>query len=165
MLVVTVFTDGSADNITKKKGGAGVYFEDKKYHNLNRSDKYTGHVTNQRMELQACINAIETARDMLIEEKKEWSVKIYSDSMYSINCATVWARKWVLNGWKRKNKKKYVDIENKELIIKLYILTCMYPIEYVHVRSHQKEPKKGTEEHRLWYGNNMADQLARDAYI
>ena len=35
---ISVYTDGSADNIKKDKGGIGVFFMDETYEHLNLSD-------------------------------------------------------------------------------------------------------------------------------
>jgi len=48
--------------------------------------------TNQRAELTAVLRAIQVAP--LHQE-----VKIYTDSMYSINCVTNWSKNWQRRGW------------------------------------------------------------------
>lgn len=41
------------------------------------------------------------------------SVKIVTDSSYSINCVSVWSKNWARNGWK---SAKGVDVLNQDLI-------------------------------------------------
>ena len=121
-------------------------------------------VTNQRAELMACIIAIEKTIKMMKNSDELWELIIYSDSKYSINCATCWAKKWILYGWKRKINNKFKEICNLDLIKKLYKLTCLYPVSFIHVRGHQKEPKKhNSEQWELWYGNDQADSFATGA--
>ena len=40
----------------------------------------------------------------------------------------------------------------------------MFKIKFIHVNSHRPEPiNKNSLEHRVWYGNKMADKLATTA--
>lgn len=169
MKEIIVFTDGSStvykDKKNNKYGGIGVYFD--KYPNYNVSEGMKGpEVTNQRAELTACIRGIKTSKKIMKDQgyPEEWKVTIYSDSLYSINCATKWGRKWIQHGWKRKTGNKFNEICNLDLIKKLYQLTCMYDVTYVHVRGHQKQPDKKDEiKWFRWNGNNEADRLASGA--
>ena len=43
---------------------------------------------------------------------------------------------------------------------KLYFLAKNMNVIFRHVKAHKKEPNKDTPEHKLWYGNYMADKLA-----
>jgi ribonuclease HI len=163
MDIIEVFTDGAAKNNNNKNkiriGGMGVFFGDN--HKLNISAKLDGKVTNQIAELTACILAIKLL--VKVYPRKKIKIKIYSDSMYTINCVTKWALTWEKNDWKKKNKK---SIENEELIKTLYKLTNKYKVSYVHVNSHLKEPTDKTSiEYFKWYGNDQADKLANLACI
>jgi ribonuclease HI len=164
MTEICIFTDGSGDNLVKKKGGSAVYFEQKKYHKYNISQQYVGtNITNQTTELRACILGIKKCVSIMTKKNIEWKIIIKTDSMYSINCATVWGKKWIQYGWKRKEKGKYVKIKNRDIVEELYILSTIYPVEYIHVKAHQKKPEKDTKEWKNWHGNNMADKLAKHA--
>lgn len=165
---LTLFTDGSC-LLNKQCGGAGVYFQNKnelKIQNISKSFKGSD-VTNQRMELMACLLAIEKiikcmGKKILIN-KNTWELDIYTDSMYVINCVTKWSPKWILYNWKRLDKKELKNIKHVKIIQKLYKLSKLYPINYYHVKSHQKEPPKDDPTWTLWYGNNIADKLAGTA--
>lgn len=152
---ITIFTDGSCNNnlpMDKRVGGYGVYFQNKP--KLNISKKLTcSRVSSQVAELTAIVKGIETVLSHFCVKK----IIIYTDSMYSINCITKWSEKWRQNNWKKSSGEK---IENKKLIKKLYFYNKNLTLEFIHVRSHKKEPEKNTEEHRIWYGNFMADKLA-----
>jgi ribonuclease HI len=156
---VIIFTDGSANQTVKdkygrKRGGLGIFFSNDD--NRNVSKKYNKKsVTNQRMELLACIIGI---RMVDYTTKKPWNLTIFSDSMYSINCATKWGNKWKKNDWKKGDD---AEICNLDLVKKLHRLTTKYNVNYIHTRSHKKEPpKKPKWKWDIWYGNDMADQLA-----
>lgn len=63
--------------------------------------------TNNRMELQAAIEALK----YVIKEKVS-EVTIYADSAYVLNGITSWIHGWEKNGWKTANKK---PVMNKEI--------------------------------------------------
>jgi ribonuclease HI len=154
-----VFVDGSAFNNGKKNcyGGVGVFFADNDSRNVSMkiTDKK---VSNNVGEIKACIKAIHI---IVNNDSKPGLISIYSDSEYTIKSITKWAKLWEFNGWKRRGNN---EIKNKELIIELYNLYKKYKIKFIHVRSHQTEPQlKTTEDHFRWYGNMMADKLARQA--
>jgi ribonuclease HI len=93
----------------------------------------------------------------------KFRIILYSDSEYSINCISKWAPNWERNGWQKKGGKKADrEIKNVELIKKLYKAYTTQRIKFVHINSHLKEPSnKNSVEWRLWYGNDMADRLAK----
>jgi len=160
METISVFTDGSS---TVKKinnirfGGIGVFFGRDDVDNISRGYK-SKKVSNQRMELLACIEAIKIIKK---NKSKKCKIKIYTDSMYTINCATKWASNWEMNGWIKSDGKK---ICNLDLIKRLYNLTNRNTVEYHHVRGHQKEPlNKESNSWYFWNGNDNADILARTA--
>jgi len=156
-MTTIVFSDGSStvynDNNNLKYGGIGIYINDE----YNLSIPLIGsEVTNQKAELLAAITSIKLCKKMINNLDK---IILYSDSMYTINCATKWAIEWEKNGWKKKTGK----IINLIYVKELYELTKTNNIEFRHVRSHQKEPLKTDESWFTWNGNNRADSLATSA--
>lgn len=155
-----VFTDGSTLNNQKKggrKGGAGVFFKDNDPMNISyplvENKKFK--VTNNVAELTATIMAIETILSSMKIGKKK--IAIYSDSMYVINIAKEWAKKWEKNDWKKSNNKK---VDNIDLVKKLYYYSLNLKIKFIHSKGHAKEPSKDDPNYHIWYGNHMADMLA-----
>jgi ribonuclease HI len=143
---IKVFTDGSC-NMKQKKCGYGIYFPDKQIKDI--SEKFTNKpLTNQRAELYAIYMAL-----LKTTKIKANKIKIYSDSMYSINCATNWINKWKTNGWLTANKK---PVKNLDIIKPIDDIITKYKgkIEFIHVPSHTK----GKDE--LSIGNDKADKLA-----
>lgn len=158
-----VFTDGSSsvqkDDKNIRYGGIGIFFPISKE---EISIPFDGEdITNQRMELSACIIAIKYFIKKMKNQKIMWELDIYSDSKYTIDCITRWAPRWILSGWNKKLSGG--KILNLDLIKELYILSKLYPINYYHVRSHKREPQKDTLEWNLWFGNKKADELAGKA--
>jgi ribonuclease HI len=152
--IVIIYTDGSS-SVKKindiRCGGIGIF----SVGGINITKGYKNKtVTNQRMELMACIEGIKATA------KLSSNIHVKTDSMYTINCVTKWADQWKKNGWTRNGK----PICNLDLIKKLYNLTKKHNINYYHVRAHKKEPSdKQSEEWINWNGNNKADILARSA--
>lgn len=162
---ILVFTDGSANNIKKDKGGIGVYFSNKNLQKYNLSEQpKINKPTNQKMEILAVIRAIEIIAKEITNVN--WDAIIYTDSMYVINIATKYASKWIKFGWKRLEGKKKKTIANLKLVKKLYSLSKLYEVKFQHVNSHKNEPKnKNSKEWKLWYGNYMADKFAKSAFL
>jgi ribonuclease HI len=84
---------------------------------------------------------------------------IYTDSAYSIGCLTKWYKSWEKNGWKTAKKEQ---VKNKEIIQEILLEKAKKgSVFFFHVNSHLAEPiDKSSEQHKLWYGNYMADKLA-----
>jgi len=159
MTTITVFSDGSStvynDQNNLKYGGIGVYVDG--YDEYNLSIPLIGSdVTNQKAELLAAINAIKICKNKINNLNK---IILYSDSMYTINCATKWAIEWEKNGWKRKGG----EIINLIYVKELYNLTKKNVVEFRHIRSHQKKPLKTDDKWFTWNGNNIVDLLASNA--
>ncbi|MBI4548536.1 MAG: ribonuclease HI [Ignavibacteriae bacterium] len=129
---IIIYCDGacSGNQFLNNKGGWGVV--------LKYKDKikeiYGGELntSNQRMELTACIKAIEQLK------RKDLPIEIYSDSAYLVNCIQQqWYKKWQKNGWKNVNKKA---VENKDLWQRLVTLLEKYPprrVSFHKVTGHQ----------------------------
>jgi ribonuclease HI len=160
MTMCIIFTDGSSTVYKNKNGlkfgGIGVYIKDHPEYNISRP-LIGKEVTNQKAELIACIEAIN-----LCKKIGKTKIILYSDSMYTINCATKWAKTWESNGWKRQVGKQLKEVLNLEYVKELYELIKGLDIKFIHVRSHQKEPIKD-DMYFIWEGNNIVDKLASDA--
>ena len=133
--MIILWTDGSASP-NPGPGGYAVLNEVGEPVALGREAQ----TTNIRMEGQAMIVAIEYAG--------EQGCEIHSDSEFWINVMTKWAPTWEQNGWHKKSG----EIQNLDLVQKLYTLYKKYPVKLVWVRGHV-----GT---RL---NELADEWANKA--
>ena len=162
---IKVFTDGSSSkkqNNNIRCGGIGIYFKENSKYNYSHGYKDET-VTNQRMELLACIEAIKICIQYYKNKLKRWELVIYTDSKYVINAITKWASRWELCGWKRRRNNRLVDdIKNLDLIKELYTFSRLHSVKYRHIKAHQKEPLlKKTVKWKRWNGNRQADKLAR----
>jgi ribonuclease HI len=161
MSIINVFTDGSSTIYKNKNnlkyGGIGILISGLGNDDYNLSIPLIGSdVTNQKAELLATIMAIKFCKQKIDNLNK---IVLYSDSMYTINCATKWAIEWEKNGWKKKNGEILNLIYIKELI---YLIKNIN-IEFKHVKSHQKKPIINDEKMFIWNGNNVVDLLAKNA--
>jgi ribonuclease HI len=97
--------------------------------------------TNNRMELQAAIEALDAL-------KRASTVDFYTDSQYVRGGVMGWIKGWKKNGWKTADRK---PVKNVDLWQKLDELAAKHRIVWHWVRGHA-----GTEE------NDRADELARE---
>ena len=128
--VLNVYTDGACQNNGKPdaRAGFGIWFGDDD--ERNTSESFTGQQTNNRAELLAIVKALTILRE---EIEAGQPVMIFSDSRYSIRCATTYGEKMSKKGWKNKNK----DIPNVEIVKVLYGFCKKYKnIKFTHVRAH-----------------------------
>lgn len=164
--IMIIYTDGSCvknkrikDVSKQPKGGIGVFINDN--NSFNISESFTLYpVTNMRTELYACIKACEIFIHNFYKKENKINnfLIIYTDSKFVINAITKWCINWKKKNWKKTDGK---TVQNLDLIERLYEYYCLFPIDFKHIRSHQKKPvKKDSDEYKHWYGNMMADKLA-----
>jgi ribonuclease HI len=146
--------------------------------------------TNNLAELNAILHGLKYIKneyfiDTNTDNNAIRNICFISDSKYSINCILVWSKSWIKNNWQTVHKK---PVENKELIQE--ILTNLeevkklgFTVDFKHINSHQVKPennetnqnnetnetnetnKSEPAKYLLWFGNEMADQLARTGKI
>lgn len=134
---VIVYTDGGCSGNPGPGGYGAVILKDGKREELSGGFRRT---TNNRMELLACIAALEHLEG-------DFPVRLYSDSSYVVNGITKgWAKKWQKNGWFRNGSEK---AENVDLWARLLDLCDKMDVAFVWVKGHA-----GTAE------NECCDRLA-----
>ena len=137
MTEVTIYTDGACSGNPGPGGwGALLMWRDQK-RELSGGEAQT---TNNRMELMAAIQALETL-------KRPCEVKLYSDSAYLVNAFLQgWLTKWQANGWKKAKKE---PVENQDLWQRLLVQASEHQISWIKVKGHSDNPY-----------NNRCDELA-----
>ena len=134
---VEIYTDGACRG-NPGPGGWGVllrFQENEK--TLSGGELET---TNNRMELMAAIQGLETL-------KKPCYVLLYTDSQYVKKGITEWLPKWVKKNWKNA---KGDPVKNQELWQRLLEATQRHEIEWHWIKGHSSHPE-----------NDRADELAR----
>jgi ribonuclease HI len=100
------------------------------------------HTTNNRMELQAVIEALRALR-------RRVAARVYTDSQYVRRGITEWLPAWKARGWRTADKK---PVKNQDLWEELERLAAGHDIEWHWVPGHAGVP-----------GNERVDALANAA--
>jgi len=135
---VTLYTDGACSG-NPGPGGWGVlmiYGDARK--TLKGGEAQT---TNNRMELTAAIEALETLTRPCI-------VDLYTDSQYVRQGIMQWMHGWKRNGWKTADKK---PVKNADLWQRLDEAVKRHQVAFHWVKGHAGHPE-----------NEEVDQLARE---
>lgn len=148
LLTYDIYTDGSAkgnDPANRSGGWAYVILYDGDI--IRRDSGNILATTNQRMELQACVEALR-ACELFWDETKEF--RIFSDSAYLINCYRQgWYINWEKNGFRNAKKQ---EVANQDLWSEI--------IPYFKRKSFTFHKVEG---HADNYYNNFVDNMAQEA--
>ena len=87
--------------------------------------------TNNRMELQAVIEALSFIREH--NSLSEMGTIVHTDSRYVQKGITEWIKKWLANGWMTSAKK---PVKNRDLWQNLYALTEKMEVAWQWVKGH-----------------------------
>ncbi len=98
--------------------------------------------TNNRMEMMAVIQALETL-------KRPCDIALYTDSTYVMKGMTEWLDGWKKRNWRTANKK---PVKNVDLWQRLEAAVLPHTIKWVWVKGHSGVPE-----------NERADELATSA--
>jgi ribonuclease HI len=133
---VVIYTDGACRG-NPGPGGWGAVLR----YNGHERQLHGGEVptTNNRMELMAAIQALETLREPC-------AIELYTDSNYVRQGLTEWLPQWRRRGWKTADKK---PVKNQDLWQRLDLAAARHRIGWHWVKGHSGDP-----------GNELADLLA-----
>lgn len=134
---IEIYTDGACSG-NPGPGGWGAILRWKGH----EKELYGGEreTTNNRMELMAAIQALESL-------KRASMVDLYTDSTYVRDGITSWIHGWKRNGWKTAAKK---PVKNEDLWRRLDSAIAAHSVEWHWVKGHAGHPE-----------NERADELAR----
>lgn len=136
------YTDGACSG-NPGPGGWGALLQAKDGARVLKERALSGgeaNTTNNRMELLAAINALETLG-------RGTAITIVTDSQYVKNGVTSWIHGWKKNGWKTSAKK---PVKNVELWQRLDEAQKRHKVTWEWVKGHDGHPE-----------NERADELAR----
>jgi ribonuclease HI len=137
MTEVVIYTDGACSGNPGPGGWGAVLQGSGKEKELYGGDLLT---TNNRMELMAAIQALETLQ-------RPATVTLYTDSKYLLDGITKWIHGWQRNGWLTSAKK---PVKNDDLWRRLTVAMSRHEVTWKWVKGHAGDP-----------GNERADELAR----
>ena len=136
---VEIYTDGACRG-NPGPGGWGVLLRYKGSEKMLKGGELN--TTNNRMELQAAISALESL-------SRACRVKLVTDSRYLKDGIESWLPNWKKRGWKTAAKK---PVKNEDLWRKLDELADKHEIDWHWVKGHSGHAE-----------NELVDQLANDA--
>ncbi|WP_413988938.1 ribonuclease HI [Labrys okinawensis] len=135
---VTLYTDGACSGNPGPGGWGAILMFGEHRKTLKGGALET---TNNRMELQAAIEGLETL-------KRGCAVDLHTDSQYLKNGITGWIHGWKRNGWRTADKK---PVKNEDLWRRLDVALERHEVEFHWVKGHAGHPL-----------NEEADLLARE---
>ena len=136
------FTDGACSG-NPGPGGWGVLLQAREGDTVLKERDLSGgesDTTNNRMELLAAINALESLG-------RATAITVVTDSAYVKNGVTGWIHGWKRNGWKTAAKK---PVKNADLWQRLDEAQKRHTVTWKWVKGHAGHPE-----------NERADELAR----
>jgi ribonuclease HI len=136
---VVIHTDGACSGNPGPGGWGAVLSYGGKTRELSGGEANT---TNNRMELMATIQALESL-------KRPVAACVITDSVYVKEGITRWIERWKVNGWKTASRK---PVKNADLWRRLDAAIAAHTVEWRWVKGHAGDP-----------GNEHADALARQA--
>jgi ribonuclease HI len=145
--ITNLYTDGACSGNPGPGGwGTVAYFDDGSCHELGGRD---GATTNNRMEMQAAISALE----FFAGTKQAHQCLLYTDSEYLIKGITQWVKGWKKKGWKTAAGKPVLNQDLWETLDRLnnqIQSQTKVPVSWQHVRGHSGN-----------VGNERCDTIAR----
>jgi ribonuclease HI len=135
--VVDIYTDGACSG-NPGPGGWGAVL----YYGGHKKELYgtaAGNTTNNRMELTAAIEALQSLT-------RRSRVRLHTDSTYVRDGITKWLPGWERNGWKTSARQ---PVKNADLWRSLQAGVQRHDVEWHWVKGHAGNP-----------GNELADTLA-----
>lgn len=114
--------------------------------------------SNNRGELTAIMKALDYLAEKIADGAPK-KIILISDSMYSINCADIWAAKWMKSPQLLEGKKN-IDIIS-HIYTTLTNIRAQTTLEFKHVRSHMPEPVG--DGWFIWKCNDIVDILCNVA--
>lgn len=136
---VEIYTDGACMPNPGPGGWAAILRSGRREQVLSGGEADT---TNNRMELQAAIAALEAL-------KQASRVELHTDSTYLQLGITEWLPDWVARGWRKRDGKPVLNVDLWE---RLYTLVQRHEVQWHWVRGHRGDPD-----------NERVDRLAYQA--
>lgn len=141
---IQIYCDGACSPNPGKSGSGMAVYQNKQLISLWYG-LHEPNGTNNTAELNALLEALKLAKTTIA---KNQTTQILSDSKYSIDCITKWAKGWKAKGWTRG---KGEEIKNLEIIKAAFVLyeSIKNNIIISHVKGHANIE-----------GNELSDRMA-----
>ena len=142
---IALFTDGACSG-NPGPGGWGYILRHLPTGKEVERSGAEAETTNNRMELQAVVEGLKSLQRSCV-------VELLTDSVYVGKGISEWLAKWKQNGWKRKERNKFVEVKNEDLWRRLDEQLGRHTVVYTRVAGHSGHPE-----------NDRCDELAVAAY-
>lgn len=107
--------------------------------------------TNNKMELEAAIQALERIKDHLVEDKiTKVQIFLYSDSKYVVEGLEKWVPGWKAKGWKKADKTSPENLDKWQRLDELK--SALPSLKFLWVKGHSGHPQ-----------NEYCDKMANEA--
>jgi ribonuclease HI len=136
---ITIYTDGACQGNPGPGGWGAILVHGEHEREMNGYDPAT---TNNRMELQAAISALQSL-------KRPCEVNLHTDSQYLQKGMLSWLKNWKRNNWRTADRK---PVKNADLWAQLDTLAQTHKVHWHWVRGHDGHPQ-----------NERCDELANEA--
>lgn len=154
--IINVYTDGACkgNGSASPVGGWAAVIDDGK--RQLRLSGFGGHTTNNRMELQGVIEALQAV------EKMDGTAHLFTDSKYvQMGCST-WLTKWKANGWRTSGKK---PVKNDDLWKVLDDLMQRLTVVFHWVKGHDGDTMNELADHLASLACGGRDTLRREERV
>jgi ribonuclease HI len=127
-----IYTDGGCSGNPGPGGWAYLIIEEKAGKAKIIAEKWGAELdtTNNRMELNAAVAALERAAKLPGTQKKIW---VFTDSQYVQKGMSEWIHTWKRNAWRNSDRK---PVKNQELWRRLDQLAGLFPVQWEWVKGH-----------------------------
>ncbi|GHU08885.1 ribonuclease H [Spirochaetia bacterium] len=140
-MAFSIYTDGGCSGNPGPGGWAYVIVQDTFQGPAILAEQCGGEkvTTNNRMEIQAAISALEALpsihfpHSVSSPESVPNKISLYTDSQYLQKGMTEWLKNWKNKGWRTADKQ---PVKNQDLWQKLDALSSLYSITWIWVKGH-----------------------------
>ena len=140
---IDIYTDGGCSGNPGPGGWAYAIYANSEAEEGSGAGKFIAenwgaesHTTNNRMELEAVIAALDALQNFAFKPEK---LNVYTDSQYVQKGISIWVNDWKKRGWKTLDKK---PVKNQDLwqrldsIASFYKNEAMIPVNWIWVKGH-----------------------------
>jgi ribonuclease HI len=128
MMKIRIYTDGGCSGNPGPGAWAYILLEPQ---GEVRDARFVSDTTNNRMELQAVIEALLSVRKRA--DLASAQIELFTDSQYVKNGISDWIYNWIKNGWKTRSKQ---PVKNQDLWKRLLALSSTMSVRWRWLQGH-----------------------------
>ena len=144
MTQIRIYTDGGCSGNPGPGAWAYILLDPQ---GERRDARFCPETTNNRMELQAVIEALQAVRKR--PDLASARIDLFTDSQYVKNGISDWIHNWMKNGWKTRSKQ---PVKNQDLWKQLLSLSSAMSVQWRWLQGHAGD-----------HYNEACDRLVQEA--